>query len=62
MSAEEVVARMGAGQPVTALDARSPQAWGESRLKVRGAIRIDRDHLAIDPSWPRDRLTVVYCT
>jgi hypothetical protein len=39
MSAEEVAARTEAGQPVTVLDARSPQAWGESRQKVRGAIR-----------------------
>jgi hypothetical protein len=62
MSAEEVAARMGAGQPVTALEARSPQAWGESPQKVRGAIGIGRDRLAIDPSWPRDRLTVVYGT
>jgi hypothetical protein len=62
MSAEEVVARLEAGEPVTVLDARSPQAWGESRLKVRGAIRIDRDCLRIDASWPKDRLTVVYCT
>jgi hypothetical protein len=62
MSAEEVAARLEEGEPVTVLDARSPQAWGESRLKVRGAIRIDRDHLALDPSWPKDRLTVVYCT
>jgi hypothetical protein len=37
MSAEEVAARMEAGHPVTVLDARSPQAWGESRQKVRGA-------------------------
>jgi rhodanese-related sulfurtransferase len=62
ISAEEVAARMDAGQPVTVLDARSPQAWRESRLKVRGDVRIDRDRLHIDPSWPKDRLTVVYCT
>ena len=62
ISAEEAVSHMQEGRPVTVLDARSPQAWGENRLKVRGAVRIDRDRLHIDPSWPKDRLTVVYCT
>jgi len=62
ISAEEVVARLQAGQPMTVLDARSRQAWSESRLRLRGDLRIDRDHLHIDPSWPKDRLTVVYCT
>lgn len=62
ISAEEVAADMEAGRPVTVLDARSPQAWSDSRLKVRGDVRIDRDRLHIDPSWPKDRLTVIYCT
>jgi hypothetical protein len=62
ISAEEVVARLQAGQPMTVLDARSRQAWSESRLRLRGDLRIDRDHLHIDLSWPKDRLTVVYCT
>jgi len=62
ISAEEAAARLAVGQPMTVLDARSPKAWRESSLKVRGDIRIDRDNLVIDPSWPRDRLTVVYCT
>jgi hypothetical protein len=62
ISAEEVVAYMEAGQPVTVLDARSSHAWSHSRLRVRGDIRIDRDRLHIDPSWPKDRLTIVYCT
>ncbi|HVS38263.1 MAG TPA: rhodanese-like domain-containing protein [Gemmataceae bacterium] len=62
ISAEEAAARMAAGQPMTVLDARSPEAWSESRQRVRGAVRVDRDHLRIEPSWPKDRLTVVYCT
>jgi hypothetical protein len=60
ISAAEVAAHMATGQLVTVLDARSAQAWSESRLKVRGAIRIDQDRLHIDSSWPKDRLTVVY--
>jgi hypothetical protein len=62
ISAEEIVAHMDAGQPMTVLDARSSKAWSDSRLKVCGDIRIDRDHLHIDPTWPKHRLTVVYCT
>jgi len=62
ISVEKVVARMKAGEPMTVLDARSPKDWTESPLKVRGDIRIDRDRLHSDPSWPKDRLTVVYCT
>lgn len=60
MSAEEVAAQLKVGQPVTVLDARSSQAWSASHLKVRGAIRIDRDHLHIASSWPKHRLTIVY--
>lgn len=62
ISAEEVAARQEAGQPMTVLDARSRQAWSESRLRVCGDLRVDREHLHIDPSWPKDQLTVVYCT
>ena len=62
ISAEEVLAHIREGQPLTVLDARSQQAWSEGRQRVRGDIRIDRDHLHIDPTWPKDRLTVVYCT
>ena len=62
ISAEVAAAHMESGRPVTVLDARSPHAWSDSRLKVRGDVRIDRDRLHIDPSWPKDRLTVIYCT
>jgi hypothetical protein len=60
IDAKEVVAHMQAHQQMTVLDARAPKEWSDSRLKVRDAIRIDRDNLHIDPSWPKDRLTVVY--
>ena len=60
IDAEEVVGQLQARQPMTVLDARSPKEWNASHHKVRDAIRIDRDHLHIEPSWPKDRLTVVY--
>jgi hypothetical protein len=62
ISAQAAANHVETGQPVTILDARSLQAWIESPLKVRGAIRIDREHFRIDPSWPKNQLTVVYCT
>jgi hypothetical protein len=60
IDAEAVVAQTQEGQPMTVLDVRSPKEWSDGRLKVRDAIRIDRDDLHIDPSWPIDRLTIVY--
>jgi hypothetical protein len=62
IGAEEVAARMATGEPMTVLDARSPEAWRDSPLRVRGDVRIDRDRLRIDPAWPRDRFMVAYCT
>ena len=62
IDAEEAVGRLEAGQPVTILDARSEQAWFDSGLRVRGDVRIGAGPFRIDPAWPRDRLTVAYCT
>jgi rhodanese-related sulfurtransferase len=50
------------GHPVTVLDARSAQDWSAGRVKIRGAVRVDPDSYRAEPSWPKHRLTVVYCT
>jgi len=51
------------GQAVMFIDSRNPIAWGSSRVKLPGALRIPIDeverHLA---TLPRDRHLVVYCT
>jgi rhodanese-related sulfurtransferase len=51
------------GQAVTFIDSRNPIAWGSSRVKLPGALRVPIDeverHLA---AIPRDRRLVVYCT
>lgn len=60
LSAEDLKARMGAGELVTILDARGQEDWASSPVKIRGAMRIHPPRLEIDPSWPRDRLMVVY--
>ncbi len=62
IDAQELKRRMDAGEPVTVLDARAPQAWDASDRKIRGAVRMPADNLHIDAAWPKDRLTVAYCT
>jgi rhodanese-related sulfurtransferase len=51
------------GQPVMFIDSRNPIAWGSSRVKLPGALRIPIDqverHLT---ALPRDRRLIVYCT
>ena len=45
------------------VDARNPQAWGEAKTKIPGAIRIPANDLAshID-ELPKGRQIVTYCT
>ena len=57
INADEVNMRLEAGEPIAVLDARNREPWESSPVKVRGAIRWTG---RIDPSWPKDRLTVVY--
>lgn len=51
------------GEPVVFIDSRNPIAWGSSRVKLPGALRIPIDqverHVA---ALPRDRRLIVYCT
>jgi rhodanese-related sulfurtransferase len=61
ISAEELLARLEAGQPVTVLDVRNDEDWGRSGVKARGAVRVGHDRLPPGP-LPKDRLTVAYCT
>jgi hypothetical protein len=58
--ADEIKARFQAGEPITFLDVRNDKAWGGSANKMPGAIRIRMADWRIDPSWPKDRLTVAY--
>jgi hypothetical protein len=62
INAEDVRDRFTAQEPVTVLDVRAEKAWNGSDLKVAGAIRVGPDDFQADPSWPKDRLTVAYCT
>jgi hypothetical protein len=39
VSAHEVKARMDRGDPLVFIDARNAKAWGESKVKIPGAVR-----------------------
>jgi len=63
ITAEEVMDRLARGEPFIFIDSRNPTAWGESDVKIPGAIRVEADrvsdHLA---EIPRGRPIVAYCT
>ncbi len=57
---EDLLRRMQAGEPVTIVDGRNPQAYLASKEKIRGAFRIEPDQFHVDPNWPKNQLTVAY--
>ena len=63
ISVHELRKRLDAGDTFVFLDSRNPQAWGESDMKIPGAIRVPADdlesHLA---EIPKDKPLVAYCT
>ena len=63
LTVADVNALIERGEPVVFIDSRNPIAWGSSKVKLPGAIRIPIDevdrHL---PTLPRDRRLIVYCT
>lgn len=60
---DEVKKKMDGGEPPLFIDTRNPHDWGESDLKLPGALRIHYSELEqhLD-ELPRDRLIVTYCT
>lgn len=62
ISAENVKRRMDAGEPVTMIDARGQKAYEASPERIPGDHRVSPDAAHANPSWPKDRLTVIYCT
>lgn len=63
ITASEVKRRLDRGEPIFFIDARNPTAWGESNIKLPGAVRIPLRELErhLD-KIPRDRMIVTYCT
>ena len=59
----EVKNRMDKGESILFIDIRNPHDWGESDVKLPGALRLHFSELErhLD-ELPRDRLIVTYCT
>jgi rhodanese-related sulfurtransferase len=59
----EVNALIERGEPLAFIDSRNPIAWGSSKVKLPGALRIPIDEVERHlPTLPRDRRLIVYCT
>jgi len=63
VTVEEVKERMDRGEQFAFLDTRNPVAWGESDVKLPGALRVPADEVEqhLD-EIPRDRSVITYCT
>ncbi len=43
------------------IDVRAPRGWAKSTEKIKGAVRGERDQVAVwGPSLPRDKKIVLY--
>ena len=63
ISADEANARVLAGEPIIFIDARRPEAWGESDRKIPRAIRITGDHIESGADEvQRSATVIVYST
>ena len=63
LSVGEVNALIERGEPLAFIDSRNPIAWGSSKVKLPGALRIPIDEVERHlPTLPRDRRLIVYCT
>jgi rhodanese-related sulfurtransferase len=63
VTADEVKERMERGEQFAFVDTRNPVAWGESDVKLPGAIRVPADELGQHLSEiQRDRAVITYCT
>jgi len=63
VTVDEVKERIDRGEILTFIDARNPNAWGESDVKLPGAIRVPANEVSkhLD-EIPRDRAIITYCT
>jgi rhodanese-related sulfurtransferase len=63
ITVDQLKRRMDAGEDITIIDVRNPQAWAQSDTMMPGAIRVPIDefeqHLA---QIPKNRPIVTYCT
>src|SRR5262249_43585122 len=65
VTADEVLARLGRGEPLVFVDARNEEAWEKSSEKLPAALRVSpqmKDEEETLPLIPRDRGIITYCT
>jgi rhodanese-related sulfurtransferase len=65
VTADEVITRLGRGEPLVFVDARNEDEWEKSDEKLPGALRLSpevRDEEETLPLIPRDRGVITYCT
>ena len=63
VTVDEVRERMDRGEQFAYVDTRNPVAWGESDVKLPGAIRVPANELDEHLSEiPRGRAVITYCT
>lgn len=63
ITAAEVKRRMQSGESFTLIDTRNPQAWAESNVEAKGAIRVPVDKPETYLSRiPKGKPIVTYCT
>ena len=63
ISAEQAKEMLDRGDPIVWVDARNPVAWGSSKDKLPGAVRVPVDEVdAHLNEIPRDATAITYCT
>ena len=63
LTVADVNALIERAEPLAFIDSRNPIAWGSSKIKLPGALRIPIDEVERHlPTLPRDRRLIVYCT
>ncbi len=63
IEATELHDRMQRGERVVFVDARNPHAWGDSDVRLPGAVRMPPDEVdQLAAALPKGRPIVAYCT
>ncbi len=63
ITVDKLKQRLDAGEDLTLLDSRNPQAWAQSDAMIPEAIRVPADKLEENLSRiPKERAAVAYCT
>ncbi|MGI8782388.1 MAG: rhodanese-like domain-containing protein [Acidobacteriota bacterium] len=63
LTVDDVKGRLDRKEPIVFIDSRNAKAWGESDVKLPGALRVPADEVAAHlGEIPRDRTLITYCT